>query len=297
VTIETGQTSLGSVFGGTGSGVIISEDGLVLTNDHVISGADTIDVRLLDGQVVRAELVGSFPDADIALIQLEAADGLQPAELGSSGDLQVGDEVLAIGNARGLGGTPSVTHGIVSGLGRAVEAEGTLLENLVQTDTAINPGNSGGPLVNASGQVVGINTAIVDGAENIGFAIAIDTIKPLIDQLKAGQGAVTQDTVFLGVSTAEVSGLPADARETYGVATESGAFILSVTGGSAAEGAGLEVGDVIVEIDGEAVANPTEVGAAVASHAPGDEIEIVIERGGERQSVRATLSTRGDTGD
>jgi S1-C subfamily serine protease len=247
--------------------------------------------------VFEAELVGSFPEADIALIQLVSASGLVPAELGSSSSLKVGDDVLAIGNALNLGGTPSVTQGIVSGLGRSVNAEGTMLENLIQTDTAINPGNSGGPLVNASGQVVGINTAIFDNAENIGFAIAIDTIKPLIEQLKAGEGAITPDTVFLGVSTADVAGVPPGELETYGVQTDSGAFVLSVTGNSAAEGAGLEIGDVIVEIDGQPVANPTEVGQAVAAHQPGDEIEIVFERDGERQTATAVLTTRADTDD
>lgn len=297
VTIETGQMSLGSAFGGTGSGVVISPDGLVLTNDHVISGADTIDVTLFDGRVVAAELVGSFPDADVALIQLEGVADLTPAELGMSSSLQIGDEVLAIGNASGLGGTPSVTHGIVSGLDRAIEAQGTLLEGLIQTDTAINQGNSGGPLVNAAGQVVGINTAIVRDAENIGFAIAIDTIKPLIEKIKAGQGAVTQHTVFLGVSTAELAGVPPELRTSYGVVADTGAFVLAVTTGSAAEVAGLEVGDVIVEMDGRPVSNPTEVGEIVTEHEPGDVIDIVVERGGERRSLTATLSTRAATGD
>jgi putative serine protease PepD len=297
VSIETGQTSLGSVFGGAGSGVIISEDGLVLTNDHVISGAESVDVTLHDGEVHEAELVGSFPEADVALIQVVSGGSFVAAELGSSGALEVGDGVLAIGNALNLGGTPSVTQGIVSGLGRSVNAEGTALEGLIQTDTAINPGNSGGPLVDSGGRVVGINTAIFDGAENIGFAIAIDTIKPLIERLKAGEGAITLDTVFLGVSTTEVGNVPTADLETYGVGADSGAFVLSVTTKSAAEGAGLEIGDVIVEVDGLPVANPTEVGEAVTARQPGDEIEIVFERDGERQTVTARLTTRADTND
>ena len=173
VAIETGTVNQnGGLFGrGAGTGVIISEDGLVLTNNHVIEQADSIKVKLFDGRELNADLVGSSPADDVALIKIRDVSGLTAAELGSSADLQVGDPVVAIGNALDLEGTPTVTQGIVSALNRSIDAGTESLSNLIQTDAAINPGNSGGPLVNASGQVVGIDTAIVDGSQNIGFAI------------------------------------------------------------------------------------------------------------------------------
>jgi S1-C subfamily serine protease len=301
VSISTGQETLGALFEGAGTGVIISEDGLVLTNDHVITGAETMTVDLPDGRTFDAELIGSFPANDIALIQLQGASGLTAAQLGSSAELEVGDPVVAIGNALGIGGSPTVTQGIVSALNRQISQEGITLDDVIQTDTAINHGNSGGPLVNAAGEVVGINTAVGEyqGVQTpgIGFAIAIDALKPLIEDLKAGEGAITQDTVFLGVRTIDVTTVPPDQLTTYGVETESGAFVASVTGRSAAEEAGLVEGDVIVEIDGQPVATPNEVGEAVLERAPGDEVEIVYERNGERLTATATLTTRADTDD
>ena len=194
VAIETGLVSQnGGIFGrGAGTGVIISDDGLVLTNNHVIEQAGSIKVKLADGRELNADLVGSSPADDVALIKIRDVSGLTAAELGNSSDLEVGDEVVAIGNALDLEGTPTVTRGIVSALNRSIDAGNESLSNLIQTDAAINPGNSGGPLVNAAGQVVGIDTAIVDGSQNIGFAIAIDSIKPLITDLKNGGGDVAR---------------------------------------------------------------------------------------------------------
>ncbi len=192
VAIETGVVGQGGgLFGrGAGTGVIISEDGLILTNNHVIESADSITVRLFDGRELPADLVGSSPADDIALVHIREVTGLTPAELGESSELVVGDEVVAIGNALDLEGTPTVTRGIVSALNRSIDAGSESLDNLIQTDAAINPGNSGGPLVNVDGQVVGINTAIIDGAQNLGFAIAIDPIKPLIEDIENGGGDV-----------------------------------------------------------------------------------------------------------
>ena len=296
VSIETNQTALGGVFGSAGSGVIISEDGLVLTNAHVISGADSIEVLVVNGETHAADLVGSFPEDDIALIQLEGAGGLVPAELGSSADLQVGDEVLAIGNALNLGGQPSVTQGIVSAKDRTIDAPGVGLTNLIQTDAPINPGNSGGPLVNALGQMVGLNTAIIEGAENIGFAIVIDPIKPLIERLRTGEGDVTPDTAFLGVSTTAVAELTPELAEEFGVEVESGAFVAEVVANSAAESLGLEPGDVIVAIDGESVESSDDVARIVRGHDPGDDVEVEWVRGDDEESATATLGSRADPG-
>ena len=190
---------------GAGTGIILTSDGLALTNAHVVAGLPDIQVGIFDGTRAEATLVGSFPEEDIALIQIQGRDDLIPAELGSSDALQVGAEVIAIGNALNLGGRPTVTLGIVSALNRSLEAEGISLEGLVQTDAAINPGNSGGPLVNAAGQVVGVNTAIIGDAQSIGFAIAIDQVKPLIEEIRAGGGEVRGDQPFLGVNTTDVA--------------------------------------------------------------------------------------------
>ncbi len=189
VAIQT-ESDLTDGAAGAGTGIVLTETGLVLTNAHVVGGLPDIQVGIFDGTSAEAELVGSFPEEDIALIQVKGRDDMIPAELGSSDGLQVGQEVVAIGNALNLGGRPTVTLGIVSALNRGLAAEGISLDGLIQTDAAINPGNSGGPLVNAAGQVVGVNTAIIGDAQNIGFAIAIDQVKPLIEEIRAGGGEV-----------------------------------------------------------------------------------------------------------
>jgi serine protease Do len=296
VTIETGQRSTSSVYGGAGSGLIISDDGLVLTNAHVIDGATTVRVTTSNGSTYEAALVGSSPSDDVALVRLADARGLVAAELGSSDDAAVGDEVVAIGNALNLGGPPSVTQGIVSAKERMIEAPGITLQGLLQTDAAINPGNSGGPLLNAAGQVIGINTAIINDAQNIGFAIPIDAIRPLIADLEQGLGEITPDTAFLGVTTIAVDQVNESALELYGVTADDGVFVSQVVEGSAADEAGVRIGDVIVAVDGEDVVRPTQVQDAVQAGEPGDQLELEIEREGERETLVAVLGSRGTTG-
>ena len=292
VTIETNTTSLAGVFGGAGSGVVLTEDGLILTNAHVIEGAETITVRMFDGTSRTADLVGSFPDEDVALIQAVDAEGMVPAELGSSDSLKVGDDVVAIGNALNLGGTPSVTQGIVSALDRSIEAPGVQLDHLIQTDAAINPGNSGGPLLNAAGQVVGINTAIIDDAQNIGFALAIDAMKPLIDDLRSGAGDITGDTPRLGVTSITVADVTPAVLEEFDVATDTGAFVSDVLTDSSAADAGVEQGDVIVELDGVAITTSRDLTEAVRAHEVGDVLDMVVERAGEEMTLEVTLRGR-----
>jgi S1-C subfamily serine protease len=293
VTIEIEQSTSRGMFEGAGSGIVLSEDGLVLTNAHVIGGISEISVVLSDGSEHTATLVGSSPDDDLAVIQLDDVDGLTPAELGSSDDLRVGDELIAIGNALNLGGEPTVTRGIVSALDRDLEAGGIRLEGLIQTDAAINPGNSGGPLVNAAGQVIGVNTAIVADAQNLGFAIAIDHARPIIDDLRSGGGDVTPDQAFLGVSSAEIEDVPADVLETFGVEGDRGAFVTEVVPGSAADEAGIEIGDVIVGIDGDEIDAASEVREAILDREPGDTIEVEVIREGEEQTLEVELGRRG----
>ncbi|HEX2064109.1 MAG TPA: trypsin-like peptidase domain-containing protein, partial [Acidimicrobiales bacterium] len=265
--------------GGAGTGVILSGDGEVLTNAHVVDGARSIRV-ILNGETQsrEADLVGTDEANDLALLRIRGARGLPTAELGSSADLQVGDDVIAIGNALGLRGAPSVTRGIVSGLNRSLGS----ISDLIQTDAAINPGNSGGPLVNARGQVVGINTASAGarggGAQNIGFAIPIDQARPIVERLRTGQGAAP--LAFLGVSTIDLED------------GSRGARITEVVAGSPAASAGLRPGDVITEVAGQPVEGAGELGGLVRRRQPGQELELTYQRGGDRREAKVILAER-----
>ncbi len=292
VSILTGHTT--SFYDSAGSGVVISTDGLILTNNHVIEGAKQITVKFNDGSQAAATLVGSSPDNDIALIKA-AESGTVPAKLGTSSTLRVGDDVLAIGNALNLGGAPSVTRGIISAKERSLATATESLDHLIQTDAAINHGNSGGPLIDAKGEVVGINTAIFENAQSIGFSIAIDQVKTLIKDLKNGKGAASADEAFLGVQTVDVDSpdLNQAVKDQFGVTAAHGAFIGLVTPKTAAADAGLQEGDVIVEIDGTDVATSKDVGDTVGNHKPGDRINVTVERDGRRRSFDVTLRKRG----
>jgi S1-C subfamily serine protease len=289
VTIQTGGPN--SLFGSAGTGVVISEDCLILTNAHVIEGAGgDITVRFNDGTSASAKLVGASTGDDIALIQANQA-GLTPAKLGSSANLLVGDPVVAIGNALNLGGDPSVTSGIVSAKDRQISEGAVSLDNLIQTDAAINPGNSGGPLVNANGEVVGINTAIIQGAQNIGFSIAIDSVEDLIAKLKAGGGDLTPNTPVLGVTTVDVSSpdIPQEFKDQFKITAEQGAIVGSVDPKSGAGTAGIKVADVVTEFDGQAVTSSTQLTKLVRERKPGDKVKVTVERKGKPTSFTVTL--------
>ncbi|MGH9183405.1 MAG: S1C family serine protease [Acidimicrobiales bacterium] len=278
---------------GAGSGMIIEPDGLILTNAHVVGGATSISVSLADGREVRADLVGSVPSSDVALVRARDVDDLVPVRLGDSSTLQVGDDVVAVGNALNLGDRPTVTTGIVSALNRSIEAEtGDRLDDLIQTDAAINRGNSGGPLVNAAGEVIGVNTAIAGGAENIGFALDINSVKPLIDDVRAGGGEV-RGGAFLGISSVDLDQVSAAVLDRLGIEGDGGAFVAQVFPGSAAEQAGLQPGDLIVAVDGEEVSGSDDVGSAIAGRQPGDEVQIRYFRGGDERTANAVLGSRG----
>jgi S1-C subfamily serine protease len=296
VSIQTGVQGGNGVFeNGAGSGVIISADGLVLTNNHVIEGADAIQVRTDDGEEYDAELVGREPSRDIALVQLEGASGLTPATLGDTENLRVGDTVVAIGNALNLGETPSVTVGIVSAKSREITTESETLRDLIQTDAAINPGNSGGALVNTAGQLVGINTAGIPDAQNISFAIDINGVKPLLERLKAAGGGVVE-APFLGVGTVPVGQLTPDERTNLAIDAEDGLAVTSVSPGSGALAAGIEVGDVILTIDGGDVASTGDLRNALDAKSPSDSVEVVVQRGPEQLTLTATLGARPSEG-
>ena len=288
--IEIGQqTTNGLRQIAAGSGVVISSDGLILTNAHVVDLTDqfgrtipnaVVQVKSSDGKVRPATVLGSSPANDIALIRVQDSSGLTPVTLGDSDALRVGDDVVAIGNALDLGDTPTVTKGIVSAKNRTLDVDAnTTLKGLIQTDAAINHGNSGGALLNAAGELVGINSAAIPDAQNVGFAIAINTIKPLIEQLKSGNPpATTGTTPVLGITMQN---------------TISGAAITGISSGSGAANAGLQIGDVITKINGKDVTTTDEVGAAIAALKPDTTVTLQIVRGGKTQSVTATLGRRG----
>jgi len=265
-----------------GSGFIISKDGIILTNNHVIANADEIIVKLSDDSEHKAEVIGRDPKTDIAVIKIDAPD-LEPVNLGNSEALKVGEWVVAIGNPFGLSHT--VTAGIVSAKGRFI-GQGSY-DQFIQTDVAINPGNSGGPLINLRGQVVGINTAIFSrsgGNIGIGFAIPVDLAKELLPQLEE-KGKVTRG--WLGVLIQKVT---SDIAESLGLEEAKGALVADVMDEGPAKEAGIQVGDVIVQFDGHAVNDSNELPFLVARTSVGKSVELVVIRGGKQETLGVTIA-------
>lgn len=277
-------------YGGTGTGVVL-DDGLVLTNAHVVGLATSAEVVFTGGVSRPARLVGSFPSEDVAVLQVDQLPpGVRTARLGSSEQLRVGDPVVAIGNALGLGETPTVTSGIVSAKARSLQVPGgPKLNNLLQTDAAINPGNSGGPLVNAFGEVVGINTAIVADAQNIGFAIPIDGVVPLVDDIRAGGGSVRADRPFLGVAASPVAEVPASQRPAG--APAAALVVTGVVPDSPAAGV-LNTGDVLVAVNGRAVADMDALTEALTQAGTTAPVDLTLVRDGREVTVSVQLVTR-----
>jgi S1-C subfamily serine protease len=292
IDVEGTQNGGARSFSAAGTGMIIDSTGLILTNAHVVENAFSIKVSLYDGKQYDADLVGRSTGSDVALVQARGVSGLEPVKFGASKDLQVGDDVVAVGNALNLGATPTVTTGIVSALNRSITADnGENLDALIQTDAAINHGNSGGPLVNASGEVIGINTAVAADGQNIGFAISIDSVQSLIQKLRSGGGDV-KASAFLGVTSSDLGNVLAQVLQRLGVTAKEGAFISAVVPGSGAEGAGLQPGDVITEIDGRSVKGSADVKTIVEDQKPGGQVEIRYQRDGQTKTGRATLGSK-----
>jgi putative serine protease PepD len=303
----------GSGGGGTvedqGTGLIITPNGEVVTNNHVITGATTITVTLYgQTKAMPTTLVDTDPTNDIALLQITGASNLPTATYGNSDDVQVGDAVVAIGNALGLSaGTPTVTQGIISAEGRTVQAgdQGTgateTLTNMFQTDAAINPGNSGGPLVDSSGKVIGMNTAVASGtdgtsqAQNIGFAIPANRILSELPDLRAKKmgGSSTQGNGYLGVS---IETMTPQLRSAYNFVPSQGAIVTQVDPGSPAALAGLEEGDVIVTLDGKSVTSADQLASAIQADKAGQSVTIGLYRGEAQLSVTATLASSAGQG-
>jgi serine protease Do len=262
-----------------GSGFIIDDEGLILTNNHVVEDADEIKVILKDHKEFEAKVIGRDAKTDLALIKIKSWKGLQLIKFGNSDELRVGDWVMAIGNPFGLDNT--VTAGIVSAKGRVIGAGP--YDNFIQTDASINPGNSGGPLINLKGEVVGINTAIFAGGQGIGFAIPINTAKELISQLK-DKGKVTRG--WLGVMIQKVT---PDLAKSFNLKDEAGALVGDVTPGSPAEKAGIKPGDIIIEFDGKAIKEMNELPRLVAAVPVGKTVEVKALREGKSQTFKVQV--------
>ena len=268
-----------------GSGVIVSASGYVVTNHHVVEAADEIEVALADGKKLLAKVVGNDPETDIAILRVDA-ENLPAITFGSSDALRVGDVVLAIGNPFGVGQT--VTSGIISALGRTGLGINTF-ENFIQTDAAINPGNSGGALVDASGNLIGINTAIFSrsgGSMGIGFAIPVSTAKMVLEQI-VKSGSVTRG--WIGVEVQEIT---PPVAESFKLGSTRGALIAGVLRGGPADKAGVKPGDVMVEIDGKPVADPAAMLNLIAALAPGAAAKTKLKRQGSDVQASITVGRR-----
>jgi putative serine protease PepD len=275
VSVEA-QTGAG---GATGSGFVLDRDGYVLTNDHVVDGADSVRVRFEEGGPVSARVVGADASTDLALLKVDPSDHkLTPLALGSSNALKVGQPAIAIGSPFRLQGT--LTTGVISAVGRSITAPNNFpIDNVIQTDAAINPGNSGGPLLDGNGRVVGVNAQIATSTganDGVGFAIPIDTAKQVVPQLKSGHEIKRP---YLGVSTSDSE-------------TSTGAVVGGVVPGGPADDAGMRLGDRIVGVGGRTISRADDVAAAVVAHKPGDEVRVRVRRGGSERTLTVKLGTR-----
>ena len=269
---------------GTGTGFVVQNDGTIVTNSHVVGNDKRVKLRFGDnGKPIDAQVLGSDPSVDIAVLHVDpaAAGKLYPLALADSDQVKVGDTAIAIGNPLGLDRT--ATSGIISGIGREIQApNGFQIDKVIQTDAPINPGNSGGPLLDSKGRVVGVNSQIAtasgggNGNIGIGFAVPANTVRQVLPQLKSGQGV---QHAYLGVSTGPTS-------------SGSGAEVGSVNSGSPADRAGAELGDIITEVDGQAITKPEDIATAIADNKPGDQITMKVRRNGQERSLNVTLGNR-----
>jgi putative serine protease PepD len=268
----------------TGSGFVVSKDGYIVTNAHVVDGASSVKVKVGDGATTPARVVGKDSSTDIALLKVDPGDQeLKPLVFGDSDDVEVGDATFAIGNPYGLSRT--LTTGVISALQRQITApDGYSIDDVLQTDAALNPGNSGGPLLDAAGHVIGVNSQIESssngaggsgGNVGIGFAIPSNTVRTVVEQLMAGKEV---SHAYLGVQTSDAPG--------------GGARVASVRSGGPADDAGLRAGDVVTAFDGKRVADSAALSSQVNQHQKGDRVEVVIRRDGEQKTVEVELAER-----
>ena len=289
VQILTGRIVPGA-FGGTiprsgvGSGIVLDKQGHILTNNHVVKSAADISVTLSDGRSYKAEIVGTDPRTDLAVVKIQAAK-LIPARIGKSSKLQVGEEVIAVGHALGLRGGPTVSKGVISALERTIDVDPqTSMVDLVQTDASINPGNSGGPLANSNGEVIGVNTAIIKGSNGIGFAINIDDAQIVVSQLiefgKVNRG-------FLGISPFNVTDSLVKQMQ---LPVTTGIIVARVIDGFPAQEAGMRIEDVIVMMNQQEIQNNGDLSKFLIEHLPGESVEIKFYRNGKLMTREIILS-------
>jgi S1-C subfamily serine protease len=282
--------------GGEGTGFIVREDGIIVTNFHVVERASELTVFTSDEDPEQfdARVIGGDIQADLAVLDVDA-EGLPAVPLGDSDELRLGEQVVALGYALGLEGGPSVTSGIVSSLSRRITVPDQgctecpngqrVYTDVIQTDAAINPGNSGGPLVDMAGNVIGINSAGTSSAENIGFAIQINSVTPTITQAAEEPG---EPVAFMGIGSTDAS--DPNFRFQYGTPVEEGAGIVNVVPGGPADEAGVELGDVVVSFSGESIPDSETLGEVIRSHDPGDTVEVEVVRAtGERVTLTVIL--------
>lgn len=267
---------------GMGSGVIIDPKGQIITNNHVIAGAEKIDVTLASGEVLAGKLVGTCVSDDIAIVKVNG-DNLPSAELGDSDQLKAGQTVFAFGNPFGLEGGPTVTRGVISAVKRSIRSESGLMEDLVQTDASINPGNSGGPLVDVQGRIVALNTAIVPFAQGIGFAIPVNAVKRCLEEIRM-HGRVIRP--WLGVSGLT---LTPEVASYYRLPVERGTLVTDVMAGSPAEKAEIEKGDIIIGFGDKAINSVDELVKEVQKRKIGEKAKLLLLRGDERWMADITL--------
>ncbi|AJC20190.1 Do family serine endopeptidase [Pandoraea pulmonicola] len=268
-----------------GSGVIVSSEGYILTNHHVVDGADEIEVALADGRKARAKLVGSDPETDLAVLKI-TLDNLPAITLGRMEQVRVGDVVLAIGNPFGVGQT--VTMGIISALGRN-HLDISTFENFIQTDAAINPGNSGGALVDVNGNLLGINTAIYSrsgGNMGIGFAIPVSTARTVLESI------ITTGTVTRGWVGVEPQDITSDIAESFGLQQDSGVIIAGVVQGGPADKAGVQPGDILTKVDGDSIRDTTELLNVIAQIKPGTQAKLHVTRKKKEIDLMVTIGKR-----
>jgi serine protease Do len=282
---------------GVGSGVIIDENGHILTNNHVVDGAHQLRITLTDGRVLNGKVIGKDEITDLAVVKVDSFsdssnknnnsnnnnNNLPYAQLGNSDNLKIGQIVIAIGNPFGLAGGPTVTAGIVSSLSRNIQFESGILE-LIQTDAAINPGNSGGPLVNTNGEVIAINTAKMPYAHGIGFAVPINTGKSIMKDLIENGRVITRP--WIGIAFIKIT---RQLAQYYGLPTNEGALVAQVESYSPADYAGIRKGDIIEEIDGKRISDPSHISLQVQKKRISDQISVTINRYARRFEVPIQL--------
>jgi serine protease Do len=278
---------------GVGSGVIIDENGHILTNNHVVDGVHRLKITLIDGRILNGKVIGKDEITDLAVVKVDPFsdissnnNNLPYAQLGNSDNLKIGQIVIAIGNPFGLAGGPTVTAGIVSSLSRNIQFESGILE-LIQTDAAINPGNSGGPLVNTNGEVIAINTAKMPYARGIGFAVPINTAKSIMSDLIENGRVITRP--WIGIAFIKIT---RQLAQYYDLPTNEGALVAQVEAYSPADYAGIRKGDIIEEIDGERISHPSQISSQVHKKHISDQILVTINRYARRFEVPIQLQAR-----